>query len=79
METLQSIWHVLSTPGTELLQEKKHNILQSLSGNLDQIALMIVIISVLLAVFGSKTAKKYAYWTIVLYFFAKIIFNTLSV
>lgn len=79
METLQSIWHVISTPGTQLLQEQKKNILQNLSGNIDEIALAIVIISVLLGVFGSRTAKKGAYWTIVLYFFSKIILNTLSI
>jgi len=78
METLQSIWHVLSTPGTQLLQEQKHKIIESLSSNIDEIALTIAIISVLLSIFGSKTAKQSAYWTIVLYFFAKIILNTLS-
>lgn len=79
MEILQSIWHVISTPGTELIEEKKHSILQSLSSNIDQIALMITIICILLAVFGSRTAKKYTYWTIVLYFFTKVIFNTLAI
>jgi len=78
MGTLQSIWHVLSTPGTQLLQEQKHSILKSLSENIDEIALAIAIISMLLGIFGSKTAKQSTYWTIVLYFFAKIILNTLS-
>jgi len=77
METLQSIWHILSTPGTELLKEKKFSILQSISDNIDQVALMIAIISILLGVFGSKTAKQGTYWTIVIYFFSKIILNTL--
>jgi hypothetical protein len=72
METLQSIWHVLSTPGTELLQEQKHNLIQSVSNNIDAIALLIALICLLLSVFGSKTAKKNVYWTIVLYFFAKV-------
>lgn len=79
METLQSIWHVLTTPGTELLEEKKYSIIESLSGNIDQIALMIAIISILLAVFGSKTAKRGVYWTIVIYFFLKIILDTLTI
>lgn len=77
MEMLQQIWHIISTPGTQLLQEQKHNIIQSLSSNIDEIALAIAIISALLGVLGSKTAKKGTYWIIVLYFFAKIILNIL--
>lgn len=77
MEMLQSIWHVLSTPGTELLKEQKQNIVQTISNSVDEIALTVAIISILLWVFGSKTAKKFTYWTIILYFFSRIIFNTL--
>lgn len=72
MQTLQSIWYVLTTPGTELLQEQKHSIIQSISDNIDIIALLIALVCLLLSVFGSKTAKKSVYWTIVLYFFVKV-------
>jgi len=76
-----NIWHILTTPGTDLLNESKQSIVDSIKNlftnffhwiiqNSDY-AILIAMFLGILAIFGSKRAVKGIYWTFAFYIILK--------
>ena len=75
-------WHILTSNGTDLLDEAKQSIFNKFLGFLSDLlhwiiqnsdyAILIAMLFALLAIFGSKKAVKGVYWTFAFYLIIKV-------
>ncbi|HEY8889438.1 MAG TPA: M23 family metallopeptidase [Clostridium sp.] len=83
MGFFQNTWHVLTTPGTQLLDEAKQSVFNKFLVFLSDLfhwviqnsdyALLLAMLFALLAIFGSKKAVKGVYWTFAFYIILKFL------
>jgi hypothetical protein len=79
--SILKLWHILTTPGTELLEEVVgsgkeaawQKLLIFLSEYLDPVATIIALVCLLLIMLGSRTAGKILYWDIALFILLKLL------
>jgi len=85
---LQNAWHILTTPGTDLLDEAKQSIFNKFLSFISDFfhwiiqnsdyAILVAMIFALLTIFGSKKAVKGVYWTFAFYIILKMLGVTIS-
>ena len=84
----EKTWHVLTTPGTNLLDEAKQSIFNKFLSFISDFfhwivqnsdyAILVAMILALLAIFGSKRAVKGVYWTFAFYIILKMLGVTIQ-
>ena len=68
------MWHVLATPGVDLAKEELWSRLLDV---IDPAFMIVTIVLILIAMMGSKKAKKGIFWSVSLYILVKLIVTSL--